>query len=149
MAISRHRYRQSRQPEFSVEERVELTDIVKRLQGSTPVKIQVGRQRAIVVPFGLRQPLRDLLVIALSGLDANDGPLAGNLTTAQAAKQLGVSRPFVVALVDAGKLPATKVGTHRRIRSSDLATFIAQQDARRSQALTSLMRETRRLGLDY
>jgi len=38
-----------------------------------------------------------------------------DLTTEEAAAVLGVPRPTVVRLIDAGKLPARMVGTHRRL----------------------------------
>jgi excisionase family DNA binding protein len=42
------------------------------------------------------------------------------LTTGEAAKILGVSRQHIVDLADRGDLPVTMVGSHRRIRRTDL-----------------------------
>lgn len=42
------------------------------------------------------------------------------LTTGEAAKLLGVSRQHVVDMCDRGDLPYMTVGTHRRIRRSDV-----------------------------
>ena len=39
------------------------------------------------------------------------------------ANLLGVSRPFVVKLIDDGKLPGHKVGTHRRVYTRDAHAF--------------------------
>lgn len=47
------------------------------------------------------------------------------LTTGEAARIMGVSRQHVVDLCDRGELPYVTVGTHRRIRRSDL--LLAQQ----------------------
>lgn len=68
--------------------------------------------------FDLTQPVREALVELLEA--AADGKRAlvvrspEDLTTEQAAAVLGVSRPTVVRLTEAGQLPARMVGTHRR-----------------------------------
>lgn len=55
------------------------------------------------------------------------------VTPAEAAELLGLSRPFVVRLLDDGviaseRLPASR---HRRIRLDDVLAFAAQRDKRR------------------
>src|SRR5581483_4262969 len=65
----------------------------------------------------------------------NVGALPAVLTTGQAADLLGVSRPTVVSLINAGKLPATLVGTHRRLRLSDVLAYRERQVAARRKAL--------------
>jgi excisionase family DNA binding protein len=53
------------------------------------------------------------------------------LRTGDAAALLGVSRQHVVNLCDRGELPCESVGTHRRLRRSDVLAY-----ARRGTALT-------------
>ena len=56
-------------------------------------------------------------------------PEATLLTTQQAADLLGVSRPTVVRLIDAGSLPSERHGNRRRIRLGDLLSYREQRRA--------------------
>lgn len=55
------------------------------------------------------------------------------LTTQQAARLLGCSRQHVVDLCTSGRLPHTRIGTHRRIRRSDLDAFTTVRPLRREE----------------
>lgn len=60
------------------------------------------------------------------------------LSTQDAADLLNVSRQYLVRLVDAGDLPAQKVGSHRRLRLADVLSFKAERDAKRTSELNRL-----------
>lgn len=68
------------------------------------------------------------------------------LTTQQAAGLLGVSRPFVIKLLEAGKIAYRKVGTHRRVDAASLLRFKAETDAESRSAIDALSAETYELG---
>jgi excisionase family DNA binding protein len=61
------------------------------------------------------------------------------LTTAEAAGMIGVSRQFLVNLLEAGEIPYHKVGTHRRIYVQDLMKYKAKRDQRRKKVLQDLV----------
>lgn len=78
-------------------------------------------------------------------------PVGMELTTQEAADLLNVSRPYLVKLVDEGKIPSKKVGTHRRIRFQDLIAYKAKQDAEQRRLLAEMAQFSQDLGLyeDY
>ena len=69
------------------------------------------------------------------------------LTTQQAADLLGVSRPYLIRLLDEGLIRYHKTGTHRRIRIGDLEAYRDSRDAQRRDHLRELIRVSESLGL--
>lgn len=67
--------------------------------------------------------VRDLLEDLAEGRLVRPPEPDEEMTTQQVANLLGVSRPFVVKLIDEGKLPGHKVGTHRRVYTRDAHVF--------------------------
>jgi len=69
------------------------------------------------------------------------------LTTQQAADILQVSRPYLIRLLDEGKIRHHRVGSHRRIRIGDLLRYKETRDERRRADLKELVRASETLGL--
>jgi excisionase family DNA binding protein len=76
-------------------------------------------------------------------------PVPHMLTTNEAADLLNVSRPYLVRLLDQGRIPFEKVGTHRRLRLGDVLAFRLQREEQRRDALGNLVRQAEELGLPY
>jgi excisionase family DNA binding protein len=68
------------------------------------------------------------------------------VSTQSAAEYLGVSRPFLVKLLEEEKIPHYKTGTHRRIRLKDLRTYRDQRDQERSAGLRALFDKIQEAG---
>lgn len=75
-------------------------------------------------------------------------PMDAELTTNEAARQLKVSRPFLIGLLEKGEIPYRMVGTHRRIRFRDLQDYRQRNDRERLGALEELAALDQEYGLD-
>ncbi len=69
------------------------------------------------------------------------------LTTVEGARTLGVSRQFLIKLLERGDIPHHMVGTHRRIYVRDLLAYKAKRDSNRRKILDDLTRAETEDGL--
>ncbi len=95
---------------------------------------------ALRLPPAARDAVLDLLgrlgsgtSVSISSTAAAEAPPAPGhnplLTTSQAAAAAGISHTYLRNLTDAGVIPVEYRGTHRRIRMSDVETWLAAQRA--------------------
>lgn len=98
------------------------------------------------VPESVFLILRRLLELLERGDAITMVPVGQELTTQQAANILNVSRQYLVRLLDEGRIPSGKVGTHRRVRIEDLLAFKRQRDRDRKASLDDLAQVSQDLG---
>jgi excisionase family DNA binding protein len=95
----------------------------------------------------------ELFVAALERLAAGQAvtliPMTKEITTQEAAEFLNVSRPFLIRLLEGGRIPFRKVGTHRRIRFGDVLRFRQEDDRKRAAVASKLTADAEKLGLEY
>lgn len=103
----------------------------------------------VPLPASAWQLLLDILAQLAQGNAVALLPVQAELTTQEAADFLQVSRPFLIRLLDAGEIPSRKVGTHRRVRSTDVLAYKQQIDTRRRQVLDALTAQAQALGMGY
>ncbi|MFT4085164.1 MAG: helix-turn-helix domain-containing protein [Nocardioides sp.] len=112
-----------------------------------PVTLKLAKSgEEVVVP----KAILNLLGGALENLARGEGvtlvPANAELTTQQAAELLNVSRPFVIRLLDEGKIEHRLVGTHRRVKTSSLLAYLRADDEQRKAAADELSAMTHALG---
>ncbi|OZG61769.1 excisionase [Bifidobacterium lemurum] len=70
------------------------------------------------------------------------------LRTTAAAEMLGISRPTLLKLVQDGRIPAYKVGSHHRFALNDILEFRTQQQRSKREAFLRMRDEFEDLGLE-
>ncbi len=98
--------------------------------------LAVARTRAedhVTLPKQTAVWVRDLLEDLAEGRLVRPPEPDEEMTTQQVANLLGVSRPFVVKLIDEGRLTGHKVGTHRRVYTRDAVAYKDQMANIRGQ----------------
>jgi excisionase family DNA binding protein len=118
-------------------------------RAKTALRIRLDDGEELTLPTAAAKLLTHLLTEMSQGNAVTLIPLHAELTTRQAADFLNVSRPHVVKLLEQNKIPFHKVGTHRRIRFSDLEAFKQTHEAIRRQALNELTVEAQEMGMGY
>ncbi|MDR0945870.1 MAG: helix-turn-helix domain-containing protein [Bifidobacteriaceae bacterium] len=101
----------------------------------------------LVLPNAAVDALADVLKTIAHGESARVVPIRAELTTQQAADILGVSRPYLIKLLNAGDIEFRNVGTHRRVSASSLQKFKRADDAKRHDFAALLSSETYEMGL--
>ncbi|AIT61961.1 helix-turn-helix domain-containing protein [Corynebacterium doosanense] len=93
--------------------------------------VQEGTPLGTSLPPELRNVVRQFVKAASEGKTVTIGTLPQELSTTEAARQLGMSRPTLMKLVHNEEIPAHKVGSHTRLHLKDVQEF--QKNERRRQ----------------
>ena len=116
---------------------------------SEPVPVRFGmvETETVQLPAPAMRLLREILDQMARGHGVTLTPVHAELTTRQAADLLQVSRTHLVQLLDDGKIPCRKVGSHRRVRTEDIIAYRRATQSRRRDALNELTAYDQELGL--
>ncbi len=121
--------------------------------GISDLRIQIkGDEQAgedVTLPLAAARLLKDILAEMAEGHAVTVLPVRAELTTQQAADLLNVSRPFLIGLLEEGKIPFRLVGQHRRVRLDDLMAYKRKDDAARRRIADELTADAQELGIGY
>ena len=114
------------------------------------LSVRVGASNdEIELPENAVRLLVDILSNMAEGNAVTLIPVHAELTTKQAADVIGVSRPFLIRLLEEGVIPHRKVGTHRRILFEDVQAYRKRVTKERENALNQLVEEAQHLDMGY
>jgi excisionase family DNA binding protein len=114
-------------------------DGVERLEGSPVLRL----------PPKVLRLFADMLGNLAQGKSVAILPREMDLTTQEAALFLNVSRPYLIRLLEEGKIAFHKVGKHRRVLFKDIVAYKEARSAKSLDALAKLAEEAQELGLGY
>ncbi|MGD9746467.1 MAG: excisionase family DNA-binding protein [Verrucomicrobiales bacterium] len=135
--------------ELSPEDFLEVERLLGEVFGSRqrPALVNAQGER-----LELPQPVFDMLVNVLRSIRERRAivmmPEDESFTSQAAADYLGMSRPFLISLLDKGEIPFHYVGSHRRIVFKDLLDYERERDAARREAMSNLSKKVLEAGLD-
>jgi excisionase family DNA binding protein len=128
-----------------------LAHLLGKRRADFRLRIQAddGSEEAVAIPASALRLLTEILTEMAKGNAVTLIPIHAELTTQQAADILNVSRPFLIRLIEEGKIPFRKVGTHRRVRFHDLMEYKRNIDQDRLKVLEELSAQAQKLNLGY
>lgn len=103
----------------------------------------------IVLSDGMVRLLHDVMTHFAEGEAVTIVPRQAELSTIEAADLLGVSRPYLVKLLDSGQIACRRVGEHRRIPLHDLLRYREDNKAKRLDVLAELQAQAEELNMGY
>lgn len=127
-------------------------DAIRRRRKTARVLVRAEGEaevEEVILPGRVVDLMREVLAEMAQGNAITLAPVHAELTTQQAADLLNVSRPYLVQLLEDGKIPYRRVGTRRRVRFSDLIAYKGREEERRRKVLEELTKEAQELDLGY
>lgn len=106
--------------------------------GDLTIRIESSSGEAVTVPEDLSTLLQTILRLAASGQAIGITQLSKALTSVEAAKTLGISRPTLLKFAASGEIPSHKVGSHTRFNRSDVRAFAESRLDKQRQSFDEL-----------
>ena len=113
---------------------------LRQLVQEGSVKIVGAKGRRAQLPSAVAGLLDEILKNMQAGKAVSIVPEHQQLTTQRAANILGISRPFMVKLLEEGELTFHMVGSHRRVYLKDLLAYKKRRDEERHDSINRMAR---------
>jgi excisionase family DNA binding protein len=123
--------------------------LARAMRDDTQLTLQIDGGVRLNLPKAANALLYRLMNEMAQGNSVNIVADHAELTTQEAADLINVSRPHLIRLLEEGKIPFHKVGSHRRIKVSDLALFRSNTEDERQRVMDELARQAQELEMGY
>jgi excisionase family DNA binding protein len=125
---------------ISPQEQREISEIYAKLRAAE-AKLIGPDGKTEILPNNLYSFLLRLLADLRAGHSVTILQSRHELTTVEASKILGMSRQFLITLLEKGEIPFHLVGTHRRMYVRDVIAYKAKRDIARRETLNNLAKQ--------
>lgn len=116
-------------------------DVLQTLEGPEGfLSVDSRAGHSTPLPEELGKLVQQVLQGVASGAGVTVTSIPEELTTSAAAAMLGISRPTLMKKISAGEIPAYKVGSHTRLKASDVMEARSQRRQREREAFDELRR---------
>jgi excisionase family DNA binding protein len=117
----------------------DLVELLNRPGAEPSTRLEGPNGESLVLPPEVFEVLRGVIEAMASGQAVTIAPVHQRLTTQEAADLLGISRPTLVKLLEAGEIPFEQPGRHRRVRLADILSYRERASAERRAALDHMV----------
>lgn len=131
---------------FTPEERARVQQLIELAQREEHPSLKGADGLEIQLPVPIHRLLLRILTHMRYGRALVLIPEDEPFTTQAAANFLGVSRQYLVNLLESGEIPHDRAGPYRRVSLKDLRDYAKKRDAARSEGLRKLFQEVRESG---
>jgi excisionase family DNA binding protein len=129
------------------EDTAELVELLRRIERVDKPCLVGPEGERIALPDPVFRALRQVVSALAEGNAILVSPHEPLLTTQEAADILGISRPTLVRLLEAGEITYEMRGSHRRVRFSELMKYAERAAREREASLHEIARTNEELGL--
>lgn len=127
----------------------ESSRVLAEIAPDAEFRVRLNTGQELAIPKSAARLLAHILTEMSQGNAVTIVPVHAEITTQAAADFLNVSRPYLVNLLEQGKIRFHKVGTHRRIRFHDLQEYKERIEQTGREAREALSKEAQALNMGY
>jgi len=124
---------------FPQEQEAQLIKQMERiLSEDSQAKLVGSNGEQLVIPESLCRVLCQVMHAFVLGQSISIVSQEQEMTTQEAADFLNVSRPYLIKLLEQGKVPYNKVGSQQRLTLLDLMKYKEDRDVKRREGMKEL-----------